>query len=185
MSCPWPNLPFRPGKEAALFFSLLLVLVTPKPRLRALLKQSSWYSPPSAQCLYVEGPSFMFVEWVTDPTVWHTWKWVQSVERTYQQHKTSERAKARPQESWLSALLSHTPTTLSVHGKFGKAFMHLQILLNSVLCLIPKRNFFESTGGRVSFGKSYVGVMRQQGKIDKQFWVVFCWRRPQKQNKTL
>lgn len=61
------------------------------------------------------------------------------------------------------------------------------LLSLSSFCLIsyPKEHFFENAGGRVSFGKSYLEVMRQQGQTDKQSWDVFCWPSLQKQQNKI
>lgn len=139
MSYLWPHRPLQPGREAA----PLCNLVTPNPGLRAVLKQGPCLMPqyprPSAQYPYVERPSFMFTVWVTDPTVWHTRKQVQRGRGTCPHSKVRERAKARSQVSWIPALLSHIPATLSVHTMFGKIFMHLWAFVNSVWCLTLKR----------------------------------------------
>lgn len=77
-----------------------------------------WYPQLSAWCLYVEGPLFVFVEWVADSTISHTRKQVQRGWGTCLHHKTSERKRPDPRtpDSQPPALSNTQPPCLCMES---------------------------------------------------------------------
>lgn len=116
------------GRLPSLLFALLLV--APNSGLEALLKQGPclmlWYPQPSAQYLYVEGPSFMFVEvsnWPHSFIHKETNAW--SGETCLHHKASKKRAKARLQDSWSPALPSRNLLSMHEHLKEPSCILNL------------------------------------------------------------